>query len=345
MKHWNKLKTLNYLHFLKVAFGSTIAVIIATYFDLEYATSAGIITLLTIQTTKKETLQVSIKRILSFIIAMCLASFLFMQLGFYTVIYGVFLLLFIILCHLFRLEVGITSNAVLITHILGQGHVNTKVILNEVYLLLIGASIGVLINLFIPKKIHMYKEKQRSIDDKMKEILLHFADEIITRVPEEEEEILNQLIGEIEYAITLAKQVLYNSFDSDTDYYLKYMEMRKNQCMLLKDIHYHIHRIGEVPSQAYEIATFIRHISDSYHEYNNATRLLHEVSTLRSNFKKQALPVTRQEFESRAVLFQIFHDFEYFLKIKYNFANSLSDRHKKIYWKESDESFHESFKV
>lgn len=337
MKHLNSLKRLNYLHFLKVAIGSTIAVLIAKYVNLEYATSAGIITLLTIQTTKKETLQVSIKRVISFIIAMCLSSFLFLQFGFYTVIYGVFLLFFIILCHQFGLEVGITSNAVLITHILGQGEVNSKIILNEVYILLIGASIGVIINLFIPKKIKTYKEKQKSIDGKMKEVLLHFADEIITHVPEEEEEILNQLIHEIEQAIAIAKQVLYNSFDSDTDYYLKYMEMRKNQSLLLKDIHSHIHRIGEIPSQAYEIASFIRHISDSYHEYNNATRLLDEVSILRNNFKKQALPVTRQEFESRAVLFQIFHDFEYFLRIKYNFANSLSERQKKFYWKESDE--------
>lgn len=336
MYHWNNLRRLNYLHFLKVAIGSTIAVLIAKYFNLEYATSAGIITLLTIQTTKKETIQVSIKRIASFVIAMGLASFLFLQLGFYTVIYGVFLLFFVMLCNLFGLEVGITSNAVLITHILGQGAVNVDIILNEVYLLLIGASIGVVINLFIPKKIKDYREKQQGIDEKMKQVLLHLAEEIVVEIPEQEEEIFKPLIREIEDAITLAKQVLNNSFDSDTIYYLNYMEMRKNQCMLLKDIHHHIHRLGEVPSQAYEIVTFIQHISDSYHEYNNATRLLYEVNVLRNNFKKQALPVTRQEFESRAVLFQIFHDFEYFLKIKNNFANSLTERQKAIYWIQSE---------
>lgn len=336
MKHWNHIKALNYLHFLKVAIGSTIAVLIAQYFSIEYATSAGIITLLTIQTTRKETLQVSIKRILSFIIAMSLASILFLQLGFSTVVYGIFLLFFVMLCHLFDIEVGITSNAVLTTHILGQGVVNSTVILNEVYLLLIGASIGVVINLFIPKKIKSYKEKQQSIDDKMKHILLHLSEEVVLELPNQEEEIFTQLICEIEDAIALAKQVLNNSFDTDTIYYLNYMEMRKNQCMLLKDIHHHIHRLGEIPSQAYDIATFIQNISNSYQEHNNAIRLLDEVKSLRNNFKNQALPVTRQEFESRAILFQIFHDFEYFLKIKNNFANSLTERQKLIYWKESE---------
>lgn len=336
IKRRRKISELNYVHFLKVAIGSTLAVMVAKYVGLNYATSAGIITLLTIQTTKKETLEVSINRVLAFLIAISLASVLFLQFGFYTVIYGVFLLFFIILCNLFGLEVGITSNAVLMTHLLSQGAININTISNEVFILLIGASIGIFINLFIPKKEKRIKEKQKIIDMRMKEILYHLSEEIIATSKAEEEAIFQNIDTEIEIAMKVAKEVLNNSFDSDAIYYINYMDMRRSQCMILKNIHHHIHRLGKVQSQAYEISTLIKHISASFHEYNNADNLLDTLNKQIDNFKEHALPMSRDEFENRAVLYQILHDFQYFLTLKHNFSHSLTERQKAIFWKELD---------
>lgn len=256
-----------------------------------------------------------------------------MQFGFYAAIYGVFLLFFIILCNLFGLEVGITSNAVLVTHLLSQGTVNTSIILNEVYILVIGAGIGVLINLFIPKRVDKIKVKQQGIDTRMKEILYHLSEEIISVKSEEEETLFKNLDEELEVAVKLSKELLYNSFDSDIIYYNNYMEMRRNQSNILRDIHHHIHRLNEIPVQAYEISELIKHLSASFHEYNNADVLLETLKNVIDNFKGQPLPATREEFENRAVLYQIMYDFQYFLTIKQSFSASLSKRQKQIFWK------------
>ena len=53
---------------LKIAAGSGIAIVAAEFLQLSYATSAGIITLLTVQDTRQDTIQLTVDRILSFLL-------------------------------------------------------------------------------------------------------------------------------------------------------------------------------------------------------------------------------------------------------------------------------------
>ena len=53
---------------VKIAIGASLAIYIAEYLQLEYAASAGIITLLSVLTTKWGTLKLSLLRILTFLI-------------------------------------------------------------------------------------------------------------------------------------------------------------------------------------------------------------------------------------------------------------------------------------
>ena len=48
--------------------------------------------------------------------------------------------------------------------------------------------------------------------------------------------------------------------------------------------------------------------------------------------KLQPLPVTRKEFESRAMLYHILMDLEDFLLFKKQFVEHLSEEQKGIYW-------------
>ena len=63
---------------LKIGIGSSTALAIATILNLQNAGSAGIIALLTIVSTKWETLRLSWARILTFVIAIVLAVMLVM---------------------------------------------------------------------------------------------------------------------------------------------------------------------------------------------------------------------------------------------------------------------------
>ena len=55
----------SWIQVFKIGIGSAIAIFLAETMKLSYATSAGIVTMLTIQNTRKDTFNLAVKRILS----------------------------------------------------------------------------------------------------------------------------------------------------------------------------------------------------------------------------------------------------------------------------------------
>ena len=63
----------------KIAIGSSLAIYSAELLHLQFSSSAGIVTLLTLITTKKGTLKLSIARVITFFLAAGVASITFLQ--------------------------------------------------------------------------------------------------------------------------------------------------------------------------------------------------------------------------------------------------------------------------
>jgi uncharacterized membrane protein YgaE (UPF0421/DUF939 family) len=81
------------------------------------------------------------------------------------------------------------------------------------------------------------------------------------------------------------------------------------------------------------MAMFIRSISETLSESQNTKDLLRTQEALLVKFKESSLPVTRDEFENRAVLYIILMDIRIFLKMKERFVDSLTMEQKERYWK------------
>ena len=64
-----KMKTEEIIKLIKYVTGSVAAVLLAAALQLQFAYAAGIITLLTIQDTKKETVRITVKRMIIFVIS------------------------------------------------------------------------------------------------------------------------------------------------------------------------------------------------------------------------------------------------------------------------------------
>ena len=62
---------------LKIAVGSSLAIFVAYLLRLQNATAAGIITLITIVTTRHETVQLSYRRVMTFFLSVVLACVIF----------------------------------------------------------------------------------------------------------------------------------------------------------------------------------------------------------------------------------------------------------------------------
>ncbi len=326
----------DYIKILKIAAGAGISMALAEGLGLHYAASAGVITLLSIQDTKRETIRVMVRRLFSFGLALAFAAACFSVFGYGAPALGVFLLLFSGASLALGIPEGISVNTVLMTHFMAERSMSVLNIVNELALLAAGVGIGVLVNLYILGKGRLMRENQAEFVSRMKDILESMA-KMLSPQKEAEEAGLRERLKGLDLLLKAGEKNAYEEMENklltETKYYLRYMNMRKNQSAVLGRIAENIGHLQTLPVQSEQIARFIRQIVDSFHEYNNAIELLDRLMKVKESMRKQPLPDTRQEFESRAVLYRILLELEQFLEIKKNFVEELTEDEIKKFWR------------
>jgi uncharacterized membrane protein YgaE (UPF0421/DUF939 family) len=324
-----KIKNINLLFLLKTGIGSAAAIILAQELGFAYSPSAGIITLLTIQNTKKETIQIAFRRFLAFLLAVTITYLIFHSFGFSSIAFGGIVFLFTALCILLGLKDGISMNAVLMTHFLIERRMNLGLIVNEVGLLLIGMGIGIVLNLIMPKYREKIKKEQIMLEEEFKKTLRGMS---VCLRKKDSDMNFTELDNLLESLMKKAYEDAGNTLLSNTKYLISYLEMRKLQAGVLKDIIEHNRDLPVILRHSLPIAGFMEHIADNFHELNNVEGLLSELKELKEYYRKEELPKTRDEFEYRAVLYQILKDLEYFLILKRNFIEELEKKNMRSYW-------------
>ena len=125
-----------------------------------------------------------------------------------------------------------------------------------------------------------------------------------------------------------------NTFYSHPGYYIDYFEMWMKQLNILHNLHYEIKKMRNMPLQAQIVAEYILYMAEYVVEFNSPEIQLERLEKLFENMKKQPLPKTREEFESRAVLYHVLMDLEEFLTTKKRFVRDLDEKKRRLYWKE-----------
>lgn len=323
----------NMLKITKIAFGSVAAIWLANALGLHYSASAGIITLLTIQDTARETIAITVKRILAFLLAVILAYAVFHTAGYRVISFGIFLFLFAVCCKPLHLSNAVSSNAVLVTHYLAEADMSASQIGNEALLLCIGAGIGTLLNLYMPGKAKEIRAMQRTLEEDMRKVLFRMSEYLLREDRSDYTgACFDKLFSDVSAGKKQAFAYMNNTFFQESEYFIDYMNMRGQQCAVLQEIYKKIIGIRTVPSQTEQISAFIHEIGVSFAEYNNAKELLEKLSVLLLQMKDSPLPVTREEFEDRALLYSILMDLEYFLQLKKDFADALTKEQARKYW-------------
>lgn len=323
------------LRTVKIGIGSSLAIFIATALGLQYATSAGIITLLTIVTTKWETVRLSLYRILSFGISIIIAGVLFHLVTIQWIEFGIYIFLVVLVCNLLEWQATISVNAVVGTHLLSERSFDVQFILNEFGLVVIGIVIAIILNLFHGNREHREKiiRNMRYTEDQLRTILGQVAAyldnqqmqySVWSRLGELEKE-LYQFVGQ-------AYEYQDNTFHSHPEYYIQYFEMRTKQCSILHNLHYEMRRIRKIPAQAAKVAGYIHYLTGFVTEANHPKEQIDKLDAIFEEMKLEPLPKTREEFENRAILYHILMDLEEFLILKRRFVDDLSEKQKQRYW-------------
>ena len=305
---------------LKISVTDFTAIALAGELGLKYSATAGIVTVLSIQNTKRETLKSAGRRWAAFLCAIILSWLCFSIVGYNLWAFGVYLLLFSLLCLCAGWSEAIAMDSVLITHFLTEQNMELFMIFNEALLLLIGTGMGILVNSHLRKKEKEFNRLAEEVDDQIKDILLRMSQWL----PEEDRRGYTETgFAKLNHLINAAKSCAVSNYDntllSKSAEELEYITMRERQSMLLREIYGNIIRIRRLPEQAGQIAELIREIGQDFYRENTVKQLMDRLEQLLMQMKAQPLPCHREEFESRAILFYILMQVRQFLEIKREF--------------------------
>ncbi|MFI3175072.1 MAG: aromatic acid exporter family protein [Bacillota bacterium] len=307
---------------IKISIAAILAISVAELLHLEFSISAGIIAILTVAPTKRETLSSTAERWAGFIVSLLISYSCFEFFGFTIPAFFVFLICYILVCKWRDWGNTIAVNSVLISHFLTFQEMTFYTLSNELLIFLIGASCGVGVNLSLRENTHYMEKMQAETDEQMREILFRMAECILNEADDDEytAERFRKIKKAVRRANELAEQNFLNQLKKHDSWDLHYITMRERQIVILYAIYKRSKKMNMTPMTAQAIANFLKKVAAEYHKENTMEALLVEFYRLRSEMRASPLPVTRPEFEARAELYVILGDIEEFLLKKYKFV-------------------------
>lgn len=324
----------------KIAFGSSLAVYLATVLHLDNSAAAGSIALLTIVTTKWETVRLAVYRIIAFVVAVSIGTITFTYIESQWLAYGIYILIIIIISEFLKIRATISVSAVIGMHFMTAEELTLEFTQNEFLLVFIGISIAFILNLFYDYRgqkgrlLHGIAYAESTMKLILSDLAAYLLNENVERNVWQEIDSMERKLQELLHE---AYEYQDNTFQSHPGYYIDYFEMRAKQCSILRNLHSEVKRMRSMPVQAQIVAEYVLYLKDFVTEKNKPKEQMEKLHELIESMEHQPLPTSRDEFISRALLYHILMDIGEFLQYKEQFV-SLMDEHKlRIYWKEEME--------
>ncbi|QCJ42529.1 aromatic acid exporter family protein [Bacillus sp. S3] len=301
---------------VKTAIGAAAAISIAQFFGLNYFASAGILTILCVQNSKKKSLYAAYARFFACMLAICFSFLFFEMIAYHPVVLGLLLLIFIPLTVRFKVSEGIVTSSVIILHLYTGKQITLGIVLNEIALIAIGIGVALIVNLYMPSLDAKLTQFQEAIEGNFRTIF----QEMVAYLRTNESRWIGQEIIDtarlLEEAKSLAFRDVQNHFLRTQDYFYYYFKTREKQFEIIERILPMVTSIDLLVTQRYMIADFLEELSEAIHPGNTAQLHLNRLHDLHNQFKEEPLPKSRDEFEARAQLFQLLKEIEQYLLIK-----------------------------
>ena len=275
---------------------------------------------MTVTNTKRSTAKTALNRLFSLTLATSIAAICFSLLGFHPIVFGLYLLFFIPLSIQFDLAEGIAVSSVLITHYLAAGEMPVPLIINEYLLMIIGVGCALAANLYMPNTEKKIQEDQAVVEVSMKKMLGQMS--AYLNQPAKEELLRQECLSLRDFvreAQVRAQEYEENRFFSGNSYYFEYFAMRRLQLKVLSDMLQILNRLDAEPEDVQELQELFEFTAQTLAEDNDGAEILTKIAETDQRYQQKKLPESRQSFEERAMLFQLFRLFQDFIEIKAGF--------------------------
>ena len=314
---------------IKTAVGAVISIMIAQFFQLENFASAGILTILCIKPTKRKSLKAAIDRIVACLIALLMASLFFELIAYHPIVIGILLLVFIPVTVMLTVQDGIVTASVIILHVYMAEHITLSFLMNEVFLILIGLLVALLLNLYMPS----LDRKILKIRDEVELHISNILHSIANYLKINDEGLLAHEITGLDLAIQRGKELAFKDYENrllqEENLYFNYFIMREKQFHIIERVLPLLASFQFNTSQRIQVADFIQELSEHVHSGNTAHHFLYKLFRLKHAFDQMELPKTRQELEEHAALLNFVREMEQYLQIKSHFRG-LKDTSQRI---------------
>lgn len=309
---------------LKVIIAAIFAIFLAALLKLDFSVSAGIIAILSVQPSKRETIHTALSRLYGFLSSLLIGIVCFNVFGFTLTSFCIYLAIFIFICQIFKWYSSMAMCSVLISHFITFGNTSFSSILNGVLLFLIGVGCGILVNLHLHKNTEEVERLKNEMDDKIVYALRRMSLRIIDdKLPNYNGSCFISLDKSLSKAKEIARINYQNQLTTKQNWDECYIKMREEQIHVLEEMYKRCRNIKTKPITAKRISVFLEKISNEYKRENDCISLLGEFTEIWEDMKKNPLPITREEFEDRAELYTLLEYIEEFLQIKNKHACSI----------------------
>ncbi|MEW4355103.1 aromatic acid exporter family protein [Streptococcus pneumoniae] len=304
---------------IKLALATCLAVWLAHVLHLLYPTAAGSITILSLLDTRRASFKTAWDRLWSTILALVIGMSAFTLLGFNLWALGLYLSIYVPIAYKTNLSAWIPPCTVLVLHFFQEKTISWPLFTNAMCLFFIGAGLALLVNLYMPSQNKKIQEFHRTVERELKAILQAFHDFLEDKSLSPIEELITQLDQTLSNALHIVYLDRHNQVFRQTDYQVHYFEMRQAQSRILREM---AQSFTDCPMNAQEKQAFaeIFQLTEKQLSQTNAGHaLLQAIARLWEDFHAWPLPQSRQEFETRAKLYQVLHDLEHFIQLKVDF--------------------------
>jgi len=301
---------------LKTAVGVSLSIAIAFAIGLEFYTSSGILTLLCIQKTRRESLAAVLERLYACLIGLAMSGALFWAAGYHPLTIFLLYLLFIPLTVRLRIQGGIASSSVIMMHTYVHGTFDLAFALNELAIVAIGLGVALAVNVYMPgidKQVQRYKEQ---IDRYMAIVLVEFAKYMKDGYGLWDGREMLELADVLKKARNLAILEVENNLTRKSNPFYHYFDRKQQQYQILERMLPMVSRLEIRLEQGIRIGELLEEMSDSLLRGASGEFARHErkLRDIREYHKSLPMPETRAEFENRAILYGLANELENFIQ-------------------------------
>lgn len=304
---------------LKTAIGAALAIAIAQGLGLNFYASAGILTILCVQKTRRRSLRTSWQRLLACTMGMLYGAVIFELIGYNPFAVAVLLFSFIPAVVFLKAQEGIVTSSVIILHLYTLNEVSVAIFINEFAIIVIGIGIALLMNTYMPSVEQDLKKIQNGIEDNYKKIFQQFARYLREGDTNWDGKEITEVVNQLKNGKDVALQSVENQVLRNNDQYYHYFKMREKQFDIIERMMPLISSLDHTVVQGKEIAEFLEDLSKGVTPEVASVDFLERLYKLQEHFKEMDLPKDRGEFEIRSSLFSFVKEMERYLIIKRQF--------------------------